>query len=232
MHYFKKNEPFKQLVHASWEQNIYHKEDLYTIAGFVEAELRQEAMELIQDMNEKMLVANRLTQKSVFFSMIAFGGEGRPPRDLWWVDNVYKYLELSFIPKPSLLAEFGEPPKVETAQWQLWKNDLWEAFDRLDDLLYYSLGIFVTKSFIFKPSTGLVDKIVPYYNSPTAYTTINLPLRETPTLIAIREFHVAILKVYYALLGMAHSMLYKVKNASPLVRLPAKPKASPAKPVD
>ena len=45
MHYFKKNQPFKELMHTSWQQNIYNKDDLFAIAEFVEAELRQDAME-------------------------------------------------------------------------------------------------------------------------------------------------------------------------------------------
>ena len=211
MHYFKKNLPFKELVHTSWQENIYDKQAVKREPSLVEEELRREAMECIQDMNEKMIVANRLTKKDGFLSQVAFGGEGQPPRDLWWVDNVYKYLELSFLPKPSLLAEFGEPPKAEAEVDVLWRQDLWEAFDRLDCLLHSSVGIDVAKSFFFKPWTGLVDKIVPYYFNPIHGLT-----QKRPSLIAVREFHVAILKVYYALLAMAHSICHKLKNTSPL----------------
>ena len=181
---------------------VYAKEELEKDPSLLEAVRRKDALEGIQEMKEKLIVARRLTANDPIAAGQAFGAEQAVPRDLAWVDTVATHLKRSF----------GMPTPNEPAPG-LWYYDLNETASRLGSVLAH-IGINITSCFP-RQDVGEVTAILKpkpvrvVYFDPELMLDMTAPGPKDPKLQAIFEAHMAMLKVYKSLLALAHSWVRK-----------------------
>ena len=168
------------------------QDDLEKDASFVEAVLRNEFLEKLDDMQTNIIVARRMIVHDDLEALnLAFGNAMTPPRDLVWLDKVKQHVRASFgMPTPG-------PPAMG-----LWSYDLDTATTRLYETMR-DIGLNVRES--IKPG----QEIQLVYSNELSHSN------EASTRIhAATDLHESMLKTYKAILAMFHSFERKYFTVS------------------
>ena len=177
------------------------QDELEKDPSFVEAVLRNEFLEKLDDMQTNMIVARRMIVHDDLEALnLAFGNAMTPPRDLVWLDKVKQHVRASFgMPTPG-------PPAMG-----LWSYDLDTATTRLYETMC-DIGLNVRES--IQPGQEIQ---LSYSNEDTANFVIVQKFVNhgaCTRIYAATDLHESMLKTYKAILAMFHSFERKYFTVS------------------